>query len=330
MTVQDFLDQLTEFDARTAAVPVQVNIPYAPQMPPCLQTLADAGLGDGQGRNVTAFNAAIFYKKAYPQSWQDELASFNNRYFAKALSFQEVTRIIKSVDSKRYQYQCSQSPLVEYCDRATCCTLEFGVDNKPWNEEGAFEQLITSNLRKLLTDPPRFILNVNGKDVNLAWEEFFNYTNFRNKVGEALSIVPARMKAERWELRVRELLDQRTDIEAPDDASLKGLIMDRFHDFLGLHERSDNRDDLLRGLPVHEDGIIYFRMQDLRKYLQNFKLDRLEANELFVIMRDHGCQHSRLRINGRVTTLWSLAMKDANLQTDNFKMPEFSHDEEEI
>src|SRR5678815_1039670 len=120
------------------------------------------------------------------------------------------------------------------------------------------------------------------------------------------------MKQQQWEMKLRTLLSTLETVEAPDDASLEGLILDRFHEFLTLRERAQNREDILRGLPVEDGASVLFRVGVFRGYLKRFKLDRIEGNELYMALRKDGCEFKRLRISGRIVSVWAYPVDKLN------------------
>jgi hypothetical protein len=232
--------------------------------------------------------------------------------------------VINSAGRVRYQYTCEQSPIRDYCNAQACQTVKYGVGHKPWNEEGSFEDITVSKLRRINSNPPVYILDVNGADIELMWEDFFSYQRFRNAVGQRLNIVAPLQKQGQWEMKIKDLLDNRENIEAPEDASEEGLIMNKFHEFMSLRERAINREDLLRGIPITDGAYVLFRVGDFKHWLQGYKLDRLEGGELFNLLRRDGCVHRVMEMNGRKVTVWAYPLSKVNEVKKDFEIPEFS------
>ena len=57
--------------------------------PPCLQTLCASKISEG-GRNNGLFNIAVYLRKAYPDSWETEILTYNMMYFEPPLPLSEV------------------------------------------------------------------------------------------------------------------------------------------------------------------------------------------------------------------------------------------------
>jgi hypothetical protein len=299
------------------------------EMPPCLAALSQQKLAEGS-RNVVLFNVAVFYRKSKPSDWEDQVSQHNSAMFVKPLAYREVQAVIKSAGRVRYQYTCEQQPVKGYCNRDLCLTLPFGVGHMPWKEADAYDEFQVGHLRKLLTTPPRYIVEVNGRDLELGADEFLSFGQFRKKVYQALDFMVAPMKQGQWDQQIRELTTKKEDIDAPEDASFKGLVMEKFFEFLSLRERAVNKEDILRGLPVQQDKSVVFRLSDFRRHLQTYKLDKIDGSELFLLLKDSGCSHKRIRVSGKLMTAWAYPLEKTNDQTEDFEVSNFSADLQEI
>ena len=328
ISLQEFLESAILYDPATSAANETQDAQLA-SMPPCLAAISQNGITEGS-RNVVVFNLGVYFRKSKPTSWETELASHNYNRVSPPLDHRELQGIVSSVGRLRYQYTCDQEPFKSLCNKEACQKLPFGVGNKPWHEEGSYDDFTVGNLRKLSTDPPKYIVEVNGRDIVLTWEELLNFRNFKSKCGQVLDLMISGMKQPQWEMQIREMLSRKSNVDAPDDASMMGLVLDKFHEFLTLRERAQEREDLLRGLPVQSGDVVLFRAGDLRRYLQGFKLDKFEGSELFLALRKEGCEHARVRINGRLCTIWSYPLKDVNEQTQEFAAADFKKDLDEL
>ena len=97
------------------------------QGPPCLNTLAEQGFGEGS-RNNALFNIAVYCKKAHADDWENQVGQYNQKYMDPPLSYQEVQLVIKSVTRKGYdKYRCKEQPICGVCNAAKCRTKKNGV-----------------------------------------------------------------------------------------------------------------------------------------------------------------------------------------------------------
>ena len=295
------------------------------EMPPCLATLTREGVGQGF-RNNALFNFAVFYRKSQPGKWEEATIKHNREFFSPPLDSREVAGVIGSAGKTGYSYLCHQQPISEHCNRAVCETLRFGISNKPWDEPRNFSNFIASNCRKFLSDPPRYIIDVNGKDITLTWDNFQIFKNFRSEVGQRLNMVIPLLKQEQWMQMVGDLLEKRAEIEAPEDASPLGIIIEKFHEFLSLRERATEKEDILKNLPVEVDNDILFRASDLKRHLQAIKLDTEQLADIFLALKSQGCRSHTIRINGKVTRVWAYPKANVNEQTEMFTATNFKND----
>jgi len=327
--LEEFLDRVVyytgkeEVDEKSTGSLIQIE-----QMPPCLNTLTKEGLPQGT-RNVGLFSYGVFYRKSSPNGWQDKIRYHNQNYVSPPLGSREVDALVKSLEARTYQYKCDESPLCDYCDRKECLKLPFGVGHKPWEDDSNFDEIEVGNLRKILTDPPTYVLEVNSRDIRLTSDEFRVFEKLRKRIFELQDAVIRPIKQAQWEQKIKGLMQTKVDIEAPDDASEDGSLINIIDDFLGLVERSKSREDLLRGTPILESGSILFRVDYLQKYLHSQKTI-VTNSELFSLLHKRGCSHTLIRIKGKVIRAWSIPASVVNLQTEDYTDAEFFPEESEL
>ena len=329
LSLDEFFSQIVFITEENIAQVDESKSKETARMPPCLQALSQLGLPEGS-RNQGLFNFGVFFRKSSPQQWEDLLTDHNQKNVSPPLTYRESQAIIKSLSQKTYQYTCNQAPINAYCDRDTCLKLPFGVQHMPWQEKRNYDEILVTRCRKIVTDPPRYMLEVNGHDLALSSEEFLSYTHFRRRVMELLDIVPQPIKQASWETTVRTLLQNKDNIEAPQEASLSGQVLEKFYEFLSLRNRARGKDDLLRGLPVEDKEEIIFRVADLKKFLVINRIDRIETTWLFQILREVGVSHHRLHLLGRHVSAWSFPLKNINEQQEPFESTKVENIDEEL
>lgn len=331
LTLLEFFDRVQLYDGSESVDESIANeLVKIGEMPPCLASMTKEGLPEG-GRNQGLLNFGIFYRKSNPNGWEDLVVRHNQLYVKPPLPNREVQTLIKQVGKHKYQYTCDVEPLCSRCDRKTCLTLPFGVGHKPWEEVGTFDDLLCSHLRKVLTDPPSYTLEVNGRDVTLNTDQFFSFTLFRKRVFESLDLILAPMKQESWEQSIRELLGKKKDVEAPKDASLAGLLQEKVHEYLQMRERAKTKEDLIRDVPVDDgNGMVLFRVSSLKKFLLNQRFERIEPQELFAYLHALGCEYGSMRVLGKVMSVWKYPIKHLSEQSEDFNQPNFENVRDEI
>lgn len=286
--------------------PEELSSKEAVEYPPCLLALSSRGLPDG-ARNSGLFNFGVFFKKSDPTNWEQRLMEHNLNFVKPPLPFRELQSIVRSLSKTTYQYTCEQEPICSHCDYDTCVKLPFGVSNMPWRatSETVYHPFKITYLRRLNTDPPRFLVEVNGTDVGLSSEELLLFKIFRVRVMELMSLVIKPVKQVEWEKTIKNLLDKREEIEAPPEITVGGQLNELLHDFGLLSARSKNMTDLLRDMPVRVLDDVVFRGVSFKKYLL---LNRINITDsiIFMALKEHGCESKRQLVDGRYVQVWSI------------------------
>ena len=130
-TLDEFLElyeQYKQTPEQIASLQVGSAKKEEPMMdgPPCLQILASKKIGEG-GRNNGLFNLGVYLRKAYPDSWETEILTYNMQYLDPPLPLSEVNIVAKQLDRKEYAYKCSDAPINAYCNKTLCLTRKHGV-----------------------------------------------------------------------------------------------------------------------------------------------------------------------------------------------------------
>lgn len=330
LNLDEFLSSISYWDGvDSVSSTADLNVLQHAQMPPCLQKLTDEGLPEGQ-RNNGIFQFAVFYRKSSPNGWEDKVRAHNQSFVNPPLPRQEIETIIKSAGRTKYQYACQQEPIKSRCDRTICSKLPFGVNFMPWQEAGTFDDFQPTNLRKIDTDPPRYILEIAGRDVTLDSEHFFNYRKMRDRLEEVFDLVLKGMKEEHWSQMRRDLHQSQTIIEAPDDASEEGSLMEHVMDFLGQYKNSRSGDDLLKGMPISHGEDVGFRVTDLQRFLKLHRRLFVDNQDLFKVLHTRGCKYQAIRVKGKVVKVWLYPIDRLNVQTEEFDAIKFSATGEDL
>jgi Primase C terminal 1 (PriCT-1) len=329
LTIEDFIRNVQFYTGEEKIdESLSSNLIQIDMMPPCLKALTNEGLPPGT-RNVGLFSYGVFYRKSSPNGWADKLRYHNQNFVSPPLSSREVEALIKSIGDRQYQYKCDEEPLCSHCDRKTCLSLPYGIGNKPWEDDNNFDEIVVSNLRKIMTDPPTYILEVNSKDLHLNSDQFRQFEKLRKRIFEVHDAITRPMKQAQWEQKVRELLASKTEIQAPDDASEVGAISSKIDDYLCLYERSKGREDLLRGLPIVEKDKILFQVGPLQKFLISQKVV-IENKDLYAILHRRQCNYDMIKIKGKVIRAWSMPSKSINRQEEDYTEAKFEDEENSV
>jgi hypothetical protein len=295
-----------------------------------MQKMINEGVGHGQ-RNEALYNLTIYLKKADPDNYVDKAHALNAKIFESPLEFSEAKKTIASAGRRDYKYRCGEEPCRGYCNSSVCVTRDFGItpSDKDELDVGA-DPAEFERLEKLMTEPVRWILHIDGDSLILSTIELMDYRAVRRAVAERLTRIVAPMKNMRWEGILAKLMVDATEVEAPEEASTFGFLRAKLYDFLGRADlKSDGKDEkdrqtLLLGNPVvqfmHNERRAIFRGQDFVDYLKKHRSEEMKGTNLWIAMKRIGVDHTRIRVNGTPTNIWFVSIGKGD--SINLKAPD--------
>lgn len=284
--------------------------------PPCLETLHYEGFIEGS-RNAGLYNVGIFLKLASPSDWQHRLHEYNQKSGAvdPPLRGSEIDSIIRSLENKTYTYNCDEQPIEPHCKKRECKKRQYGI-TAVLGERSKEEFPDVSNLRKISTDPPRWILNLMGKDLELTTEELMSLVRMRRVALERANVVLPSLRPADWDDMLRDLLDTMEVIEAPEDAGVFGQFSMLVSQFTSRRRSSESREDILAGLPFAEGDKIFFRSQDLMAFLQRKRFYAYSTSEIYTGLRRLEAGHQALRIKNSIIQCWFVPLPVEEVEMD--------------
>jgi hypothetical protein len=288
-----------------------IHVPELDGAPPCLQLLVKQGFPEGT-RNNGLFSLGVYSRLRFGDEWPEHLDDYNQKFMSPPLASPEVVEITKGLKRKAYFYKCKDQPLVGFCNKALCRQQKYGIGEG----EPIAPDVTLDSLSKLMTDPPRWIVGVNGFRIEMDTAELLNQDAFRRKCVEALNYLPRLRKRLEFDTMIRAAMESVEEIPAPEDASMFGQFKHYFAEFL-TRPRAKTRDELKLGKPFAEDGRVYFRAPDLMKFLQQERF-QIREREVYSLFRNHlgGVKHHTLHIKGACVQCWSVP--EEKLQSEEF------------
>tara|TARA_R110000737_G_scaffold34219_2_gene52626 strand:- start:2811 stop:4349 length:1539 start_codon:yes stop_codon:yes gene_type:complete len=234
-------------------------------MPPCLVTLLNDGVPDGQ-RNNCMYNVGVYLKKRYPdkEEWQGHMFTYNKQFMSPPLDANEINTLIGSLDSKDYNYKCKDEPIHSFCDAKKCALREFGVgDNAPTPE--------ITEIRKYDSDPPIYFASIDGESVEVDDATLHDPEKFSlacmNQIGKPMMPVPKHM----WRRLLIKLFANLETIPAPDSSKLDVQLKEILADYINKTPGKEIK-DVMRGIAFTDtDGFTYFKFKDFWKFLLKTK-----------------------------------------------------------
>ena len=288
--------------------------------PPCLQFLLKNKISEG-GRNNGLFNIGVYLRKAYPDSWESEILTYNLQYLEPPLPLSEVNIVAKQLEKKDYAYRCSDSPINAHCNKDLCQTRKHGIG-------AAIQGAAIANLRKYNSNPPVWFLDVNGEPVELDTEALMSQTSFQKCCMEQLNFMPRSVSKQVWEGRIGGLMNEMRDnesaiIDVAEDASISGQFYDYLEEFCAHMQKANDKEEILLKRPWtdEETSMTLFRLKDFEAYLKRNKFFEYKLHKIAQRLRDMGGQSRALRIKGRLVRVWEVPAfdkADIDIKTPSF------------
>lgn len=284
--------------------------------PPCLQSLSKMGFPDGS-RNQGLFNLGVYIRKRYGE---DDLAhhldEMNNKFMNPPLGHKEVAGLVKAVMKKNYNYRCNDQPIVDFCNRQICLGRKYGVGG---GSDDVGVEIV--GVIKVKTDPPTWIVDINGARVEMDTETLLLQRKFQKVVLEELTIMTSLIKQNKWSALMKEKCENAEEQEAPSDAGNKGQLINFLEDFCTGFAQAQTRDEMILGKPWvdEKEKRVYFRSGDFQKFLQQQRFVGFDGRKLWNALRTVGAQHHQFFEKGKNIQCWSVPVFAE--QNENFNVP---------
>lgn len=320
MSMKDFLNyaflrrmSAKEFIAYTISVTSDIS-----DGPPCLQYMLTQGFSTGS-RNDGLFCLAVYLKKSDPDCWRTSLDEYNTKYFNPPLSSQEVQNVVKSIAKHDYAYTCEKNPMKQHCNKILCMSRKFGIGQL----QGT---LVLTGLTKYDTQPPIWFVDVEGGGrLELTTEDLQNQGRFQKRCMDSLNMMPPIMKSTVWQIMIQNLLENVLIIEAPADASPRGMLFEYLEKFCTMKAQARDSDGLLIGKPWTTDDYHVFRMIDFIAYLERQRFYEFKSNKISSLIKEIGGTHDFINIKGKGVNIWQIP-KFNNQVSEPLSTPDFGQD----
>jgi len=290
--------------------------------PPCIQYLAGKGFPRGS-RNVALFNLAVFARFAHGDDWKQKIDQYNRDLIEPPLSTDEVMTTLKSAGRKNYFFTCDKDPIASVCNKEVCRTRRFGIGG---NSEANITPVMLGSLSKINSNPPMWVIDVEGYRIEVNTEDLINQQRFRKLCFEKVNKLPPLLKQPIWEAMIRERLNAVEVIEAPIDSGPEGQFMVHLENFCTSRVVANSLDEIILGKPYHdtEKNITYFRSSDLLRYLDQMHFRDFKEREIWAILRNLKAGHHQFTLKGKCVTAWSVPIMSK--QTEEFGVPDMEQD----
>lgn len=292
-------EKLRVTEAQLEALVVEAAGEDFEEAPPCLQSISKRGFGEGM-RNNGLFAVGVYLRKRYPDSWQSQLLSYNVRYFSPPLSELEVKGVVKSVGRKDYFYPCKSAPCVNFCNKELCRKRAHGIGGSA-DDWGI---TIDNTVLKIATDPPYWLITVNGARLCLYSEDILQQRRFQELCVRELGFYPAALPADKWREEMNKMLAAATPVAAPKDASISGELGYYLEQFCTVYPQAETREEIAVGKPFTEEGYTHFRAADFKRFLEQNHFRALQGHKLYAELRRMGLEHKQYWVGEQNLLVW--------------------------
>ena len=259
---------------------------------------------------------AVYYKKKFPDNFEDMVQKANAYHFEPMLGTKEVENIIKSANKKDFFYKCNDSPCVQLCNKSECYKRRYGIGNS-----GAANYVVFDNLTKhVALDSVRWYVDIQGTRIQVTTEELFNQRLLQRKIADSTTKRFQPMKEEKWGEILDQLFKTCETIDDPEDASKQGQFKRLVIKWLNSKTLGDKKTDLIgfhNSYVDSESKRVFFRSPDLFNYLRNAKFQYLEQ-DIYHWLKDHlNGENKTVRIDkDQTAACWSIPSSYLNAKQD--------------
>jgi hypothetical protein len=274
-------------------------------IPPCLKTLLMNKVTEG-GRNNVLFHLGVYLKKRFGDDWKNKMTMYNNKYFEPPLEFDEVSNTAESVESEEYKYKCKDEPMHAHCDPMACAMEKFGVG------EGDLPSIAPSSIEKWDSDPPIYIVTIDGDEVECDDETLWNADKFgmacMNKTGKIMDPVGKLI----WRKLLKKLFKDLQCTPAPESTKIDSVMKELFEKFASFAP-GERLADVAMGKAYTEDNRTLFKWSDFYFYISRNGWDTKKMNST--------------KTQKMFIDLYNAADKQKKIGTKNFRLLEIDAQE---
>jgi hypothetical protein len=121
----------------------------------------------------------------------------------------------------------------------------------------------------ILTQPPYYFMDVNGKRVELDSDALQNQQRWQKKVLEQTHFMPSTMKQQDWTGIINGMLKEAVFIEVPRELTNEGRFEELLKQFCTGSVQALEAAEVNNGKPWYNDGKIHFKMDALENFLRS-------------------------------------------------------------
>lgn len=268
------------------APPVKKDTEFDPIFldgPPCLEAHhRNGGFPEGM-RNDGMYEVVVFLKKAYADTWQQELPHYNELMCGdKPRGIRELNDLVKSHLKKEYVHRCNKDHIKRFCNRKECVKRKFGIGQS--TQTAGIE---ISNITRYVGEPTLWMVEVSGVRIQVDTPTLKNYNAFATAMMETHGRLPPSVPQPRWEQQLITALEGADVIEIPGDANKSGMLFTLFDQFAHGPAQAVTKEEIVLGVPYNDkQGRLWFKFTDFTKYLATQSFRSESSHHVFQLLRN--------------------------------------------
>ena len=296
--------QLEEFEIKVKTTKKESNNDFE-GMPPCLKTLLSMKVGTG-GRNDTLFHLGVYLKKRFEKNWKGKMLFYNEKYFDPPLSENEVLTCTDSVEKEDYKYKCKQEPMHSHCDPMACAMVKYGVG------DGDLPGIAPASVEKYESDPPIYIVSIDGDEVECDDETLWNPDKFGMACMNQTQKIMDPVSKPMWRKLLKKLFQDISYSPAPESSKLDVQMKDLFERF-AMRAPGKDISHVRKGKPFTENGSTIFKWSDFWTFLNRNgwdtrKMTSIKTQKFFIDL--YNGDEKSPKIDGKTTRVIEIAEQE--------------------
>ena len=296
--------------------------------PYCIEAyLTENGKVQKGSRDNFLFQYAVFAKKKYGESYEDEVHKFHHKYFEEALRPKEIEKIIKQADKKDWGYKCKDQPMCQFCNKSLCRIRKFGIgEDSVITDVGNVTQYGNN-------DDAIYHITINQESTIVCTvEELYDQHKFRKKCLVKTKSMPPMMSRNDYDAFVTSLVSKAIEVKTDEEMTPEGQFKIVLAKYISNQANAVDIDDILNGqcFVDDEENKVYFRIDQLQEYMRNRKHAALSTNQVAVFIRSLGGDSTKRKLNNKPGQLVWFVANDKFNSVERIEAEEPAEKEEDI
>jgi hypothetical protein len=132
------------------------------------------------------------------------------------------------------------------------------------------------------SEPPVWFCDVGGRRVELTTDDLQTPQRFQKACMEQIHVMPPMMKMQDWQTIVTMLMEDMNHIDVPHELTYKGQFNELVEAYCDGRVQAQSAEEIALGKPFtdEEDGLTYFKLEALMKFLRNQKFDSYSRGQI--------------------------------------------------